>query len=126
MSTKKFSEATDQIIDIIDDVKDALTVVENFDDNKSLEENLKTITDTADQEKIAGLLSGLQDNASQEDSVFKGLYDSMLEQLQDDEKSGLEGLSDIIQSATETDGKIDWSTVISDYVNKLNTPDSSL
>ncbi len=120
------SEATDQIIDIIDNVKDVLTVVENFDDNKSLEENLKTITDTADQEKIAGLLSGLQDNASQEDSVFKGLYDSMLEQLQDDEKSGLEGLSNIIQSATETDGKIDWSKVISDYVNKLNTPDSSL
>ena len=50
----------------------------------------------------------------------------MLEQLQDDEKSGLEGLGDIIQSATEVDGKVDWSKVISDYVNKLNTPDSSL
>ena len=113
------SGATDQIIDIIDDVKDALTVVDDFDDNKSLEENLKTITDTADQEKIAGLLSGLQDNASQEDSVFKDLYDSMLEQLQDDEKSGLDGLSKIIEDST-TDGTIDWSKVVSDYVNKLN------
>lgn len=115
------SNASDQIIDIIDDVKDVMTVVDNFDDNKSLEDNLKTVTDTADQEKLAGLLNSLQDNANQEDGVFKGLYDNVLEQLQDDSKSGLEGLSEIIQNATDDQNKVDWAQVISAYVEKLNS-----
>lgn len=115
------ADHVDEIVDIIDDAKEVLPIIDKIDaidNDKSLAENLKEqLTDT-EKDSVASLLNTLQENAS-EDGIFKESYNTIVETIKDDSKTGLDGLSAIVESHTTTDGDtttIDWQAIIDEYL----------
>lgn len=115
------ADHVDEIVDIIDDAKDVLPIIDKIDaldNDKSLAENLKEQLTDAEKDSVASLLNTLQENAS-EDGIFKESYNTIVETIKDDSKTGLDGLSAIVESHTTTDGNtttIDWQAIIDEYL----------
>lgn len=111
----------DEIIDVVDSVNDVLPILDKMDslnNDKPLSENLKEQLDDTEKDSIASLLDTLQENANN-DGVFKEAYNNLVETAKDDSKSGLDGLAEIVEKHTTTDGEtsiIDWQSIINEYL----------
>lgn len=121
------AEQAEDITNVVSDIKTLMPALEDISSgSKTLDEVLKDTSSESLQETsqtIVSLLNNLQTNANtyQEDGVFTGVYNAMLNYVKD-ESSGLTDIATIIEQNTVTDQQtdistIDWQAVIDSYLS---------
>ena len=108
---------------MVDDVKQVADIVDklnSLENDATLKENLRNELTDEEKDSVASLLNSLQNN-SNNDGIFKEAYSSIVENVTDDSKSGLDGLAEIVEKHTETNGEttiIDWQAVVNEYLKQ--------
>ncbi len=117
------SDHVDEILEMVDDVKQVADIVDklnSLENDATLKENLRNELTDEEKDSVASLLNSLQNN-SNNDGIFKEAYSSIVENVTDDSKSGLDGLAEIVEKHTETNGEttiIDWQAVVNEYLKQ--------